>query len=96
LKQVSVNYAEMNERQLAQRISVPGVVVQIPVLKESIHDAQSAPSSVVIYVSIIKLTKNSFPTFALKSPKRIVDSLVLTLRKTSKPCLLITDVAPIQ
>ena len=70
--------------------------MHICVLEESVQDSQSVDaaqlqkdSSVIINVSITVSqittlhTRALFPTSALKFPKRIVDSLVLTLRGTS-------------
>jgi len=81
---------------LTQETSVPGVLVQISVLEESVHGAQcvvralpqlDASGIINFYITMftnhILLTPASFPTCVLKSSKRIGDSIDLNLRRVS-------------
>ena len=89
---VSWSYAEIEGWLLPHRISAPAVLVQISPLEESVHYAQCVATaklqqelSVIIYVSFAVYASTpfhapaSFLTCALKSPKWIVDSLVLII-----------------
>jgi len=93
-EQVSWSYTEINDWALAQRIFCKLrkalCCKNVFILRSSLlHNSCSSSPSIVIYVIITISpitpfhTPASFPRFALKSPKRIVDSLVLTFRRAS-------------
>ena len=95
-EQVSWKYAEINEWPLTQRISAPGVLVQISGLEESVHYAQCVVTaqlqqerSGIIDVSITMLKNNTLPyptivpSVCIEISKWIVCSLSLTLHRAS-------------
>ena len=95
-EQVGRDYAEINEWPSSQRISAPGVLVQIFVLVESVHYergylkhfcSRSLPRyhlwSITMLANCTLHTPVSSPMCASHSPKRFMDSLAFTLLRAS-------------